>query len=177
MCLTKVDTRRIDETCEALAMASQHDNEAEARVEAARRRIADCDARLTRYRALLDAGTDAALVARWIAEVQGERLWAEAELDACIPAEKLTREQIRALVLALKDITAVLATADPKLKAEVYAELGVNVHYDHERRMVSVTAGPNPCTTERVGEAYSTISTPGLAHRVGRLKHPHPVRC
>jgi hypothetical protein len=64
----------------------------------------------------------------------------------------MTKAQIRALVLGLRDITAVLADADPKLKAEVYAELGVNTTYDPERRLVSVTAGPSPCTTERVGE-------------------------
>ena len=40
-----------------------------------------------------------------------------------------------------------LATADPKAKAELYAELGVQVHYDPHRRIVSVSAGS--CTTER----------------------------
>jgi len=49
---------------------------------------------------------------------------------------------VRALVLSLRDITAVLKDADPKLKAEVYAELGVEVTYNPERRMVLVNAGP-----------------------------------
>jgi hypothetical protein len=52
----------------------------------------------------------------------------------------------------------VLATADPKDKAEVYAELGVRVSYDHHRRVVNVTAGP--CTTARVGGGTQTISPP-----------------
>jgi hypothetical protein len=54
----------------------------------------------------------------------------------------LTKEQIRSLVLQLRDITAVLATADPKDKAEVYAELRIRVTYDHHRRVIGVTAGP-----------------------------------
>jgi hypothetical protein len=61
----------------------------------------------------------------------------------------MSKAQIRALVLQLRDVASVLATADPKLKAEVYRELGVRAHYDPHRRVVSVTAGP--CTTERVG--------------------------
>jgi len=39
----------------------------------------------------------------------------------------LTKEQIRRLVFELRDIATVLATADPKDKAVVYAELGVRV--------------------------------------------------
>ena len=132
----------------------------EARAESARRKIADCDQRLARYRQVLDAGADAAVVVRWMAEVKGERLRAEHDLGMAVPSERLTKDQIRKLVLGLRDITSVLADADPKLKAEVYAELGVQVTYDQHRRLVSVTAGPKPCTTERVGEGFATISTP-----------------
>jgi len=51
--------------------------------------------------------------------------------------EQMTKEQVRTLVLALRDIASVLATVDPKLMAGVYAELGVSVGYDHERRVVT----------------------------------------
>jgi site-specific DNA recombinase len=147
------DPANLDSTCEALAMASTLDDATQAGAEAARRRIADCDKRLRQYRAALDSGADAAVVAGWMAEVQGERLRAEQDLAQVQPSDQLTKEQIRALVLGLRDIVEVLATADPKLKAEVYAELGVSVAYDHERRVVSVAAGPpGPCATERVGE-------------------------
>ena len=133
----------------------------EARAESARRKIADCDQRLARYRQVLDAGADAAVVVRWMAEVKGERLRAEHELGMAVPSERLTKDQIRKLVLGLRDITSVLADADPKLKAEVYAELGVSITYDTERRLVSVTAGLAPCTTERVGEGFATIKHTG----------------
>ena len=146
------DDAHLDETCEALAMASEVDDAAEARGAAARRLLADCDQRLANYRAALDAGADAAVVAGWMAEVQGRRLAAERELGESRPADKLTKDDIRALVLSLKDIVATLRDADPALKAEVYAELGVDVSYDPARRMVLVSAGAAPCTTERVGE-------------------------
>ena len=146
------DEAHLDQTCEALAMAGQVDEAAEARAEGARRKIADCDQRLGKYRSALDAGADATVVAGWMAEVRGERLRAEQELQSTVPVDKLTKAQIRKLVLALRDIVATLADADPVLKAEVYAELGVRVSYDAERRLVSVAAGPNPCTTARVGE-------------------------
>jgi hypothetical protein len=62
-------------------------------------------------------------------------------------------------VTTLHDIASVLATADPKLKAEVYAELGVRVAYDHERRVVKVEARPaNACAKGRVGEPTSPFS-------------------
>jgi len=135
------DEAHIDETCEALAMAASDDEATEARTEAARRRVTDCDSRLVKYRAALDAGADAAIVAGWMAEVQGERLRAEQELGELVPADKLTKSQIRALVLSLREIASVLNKADPALKAQVYAELGVEVTYDPERRMVLVSAG------------------------------------
>lgn len=143
------DPANLDATCEALAMAGSVDDATEARREGARRKIADCDQRLAKYRQALDAGADAAVVAGWMAEVQGERLRAERELRASVPGEKLTKDEIRRLVLALTDIAAVLATADPKDKAEIYQELGVQVAYDPAKHLVSVTAGP--CTTVRVG--------------------------
>jgi len=55
-------------------------------------------------------------------------------------------------------IVQVLSTADPKLKAEVYAELDVSITYDHEQHLVSVAAGPpGRCATERVGEPSSSV--------------------
>lgn len=81
--------------------------------------------------------------------MQGERLRAERDLGVVSPNGKLTKEQIKNMVLQLWDIASVLATADPKLKQEVYAELGVRVTDDPHRRVIGVSAGP--CTTDRVG--------------------------
>jgi hypothetical protein len=43
-------------------------------MEAAHRNLADCDGRLVKHRAALEAGADPTIAAAWIAEVQGERL-------------------------------------------------------------------------------------------------------
>jgi len=165
------DAANLDATCDALAMADGVDEVAQARMEAARRKLADCDSRLAKYRAALDAGADPTIVAGWIAEVHGQRLRAEIDLGQAVPGEQMTKEQVRALVLALHDIASVLATADPKLKAEVYAELGVSVSYDHTRRVVHVETRPaNACAKGRVGEAFDPASTPPLLRGEVRLK-------
>jgi hypothetical protein len=62
-------------TIHALADAQDepHDDEQLARTTEAERIIADCDQRLARYRAALEAGTDPTLIARWTAEVNSTR--------------------------------------------------------------------------------------------------------
>ena len=50
------------------------------------------------------------------------------------------------------DIASVLATADPKPKAEEYAELGISVDSDRLRRVVSAEARPSRYANRRVGE-------------------------
>lgn len=68
------------------------------RAEAAVRKLADCDERLGKYRAALDAGADAKVVAGWMAEVQAEKLWAEQELVRSKPADVFDAEAIRSMV-------------------------------------------------------------------------------
>jgi hypothetical protein len=51
----------------------------------------------------------------------------------------------------------VVATADPKLKAEVYEEMGFAVKYDPRRRLVSVESRPpSACRTVGVGGGTTT---------------------
>lgn len=66
---------------------------------------------------------------------------------AATPGDKMSKEQIRPLVLQRRDLAAVLATAVPKDKAEVYRELSVQVYYEPHQRTIGVSAGP--CTTDR----------------------------
>lgn len=72
----------LPDTIQALADAQDedHDEEVLARVTDAKRIIADCDQRLARYRAALEAGTDPTLIARWTAEVNTTRAAAQAQL-------------------------------------------------------------------------------------------------
>jgi site-specific DNA recombinase len=143
------DEANLDATCEALAKAGECDDASAARAEAARRKLADCDQRLAKYRQALEAGAEATVVAGWMAEVHGERLRAETDLVGATPQEPLTGDQVRKLVLQARDIASVLTDADPDLKADLYAELGVQVRYDPFEQVITATAGP--CTKVRVG--------------------------
>ncbi|MFD4210394.1 hypothetical protein ACFWRG_30890 [Micromonospora tulbaghiae] len=89
--------------------------------------ITECDAKLERYRAPLDAGADPAVVTAWIAQTQPERARAETELRtiASTSPRRMSQGEITALVTALGDITTVLRNADPADKAEVYRQLGL----------------------------------------------------
>jgi len=121
------DPDNLDLTVKQMLTAAEVDDAGDAKVEAARRKLVDCDDRLRKYRDQLDRGTDPVVVAGWISEVQGERLEAEAVLAASTPSEALSADKLRAMVLGLGDMSQVLADADPKDKAEVYAGLGITV--------------------------------------------------
>src|SRR6266511_2380455 len=106
--------------------------------------IAECDAKIKRYRAVLDAGGDPALVTSWIAQTQAERIRAQAQLDQNndqpVGARRMSRDEIANLVHALGDIVAVLAEADPADKAEVYRQLGLRLTYHPDTQKVYAQA-------------------------------------
>jgi site-specific DNA recombinase len=107
--------------------------------------IAECDAKLERYRAALEAGADPSVVTAWIAQAQADR--ARAHADAARYAagsrsdtRRMSREEITALVNEIADAIAVLREADPDDKAELYRQLGVRLTYHPETQTVSVQA-------------------------------------
>ena len=115
------------------------------------RPLADCDARLARYRQALEAGADPAVVATWIRDVQTERRSIEHELRGNGPAAVWTPEDIRATVESLGDLVAVLRAAEPQKKAELYGELGLNLMYEPNGRRVLVEADLSRVRMVRVG--------------------------
>jgi site-specific DNA recombinase len=131
---------RLEETCRALAEAQKAVPEEDGRAEAARRTLVDCEARLARYREALEAGTDAAVVARWISEVQAERRSAEEELRRRRPAATLTEDDIQAMAECIGDLVGVLKAADPQKKADLYESLGLSLTYEPSNRRVLVEA-------------------------------------
>jgi site-specific DNA recombinase len=92
--------------------------------------LAACDKKLAGYRAALDAGADPAVVTTWITETQKERETAARLLRAPQPEprQRLTRDQINALVREVGELTTALAEADPDDRAEVYRQLGLKLH-------------------------------------------------
>ena len=154
------ETDRLEETCRALAEAQEPAPEANGRAEAARRTLADCDARLDRYRETLEAGTDSAVVARWISEVQLERRSAEEELGRRRPAAALTEDDIRAMVESVADLVGLLQAANAQKRAALYQSLGLSLIYEPSKRSVLVEADLGGVRPVRVGGPWRTVTTP-----------------
>ena len=104
--------------------------------------VAECDAKLDRYRAALDAGADPAVVAGWIAETQPERLRAEQHQQTATTAKTPdkashpTEEELFAIIDELGDLVTALRDADPEHKLEVYRNLGLHLTYNPETQTV-----------------------------------------
>ena len=142
---------RLEETCRALAEAQQLPVIDDDRAAIVRQVLVDCDARLARYREALEAGTDPAVVAPWISEVQAERRAAEEELRQRRPAAALTEDDIRAIIESLADLVGVLEAAEPAKRAALYESLGLALKYEPSRRRVLVEADLGGVRTVRVG--------------------------
>ena len=91
--------------------------------------LAECDRKLARHRAALEAGADPVLVTAWIAEVQAHRAAALAETRQATGDRRMSREEIHSMVAALGNIHHVLHDADPRDKAEVYQRLALRLTY------------------------------------------------
>lgn len=136
------DADHIDQTCDTLANASEPDPEVERRKRRLTDSIAECDQKLASYRKLIDEDPDIVPVAaKWIAETERERRGIQFELGRNVPGEAMSPSQVRALVDALHDIVGVLRNADPKVKAEVYRDLGLSLEYSRTGQ-ISVEAQP-----------------------------------
>lgn len=136
---------RLPDTIAAMTEAQDEgrDTELSARADEARRMITDCDQRLVRYRAALEAGTDPKLIAGWTTEVNATRAAAEAQLRTTSAATtRMTTEQISALVAGLGEILTVLRDADPRDKAKIYAGVGLHLTYQPSRQTVIAEAKP-----------------------------------
>lgn len=142
---------RLDETCRALAEAQEPVPVEDGRAEAPRRTIAECDARLARYREALEVGTDPAVVDQWISEVQAERRAAEEELLRRPRAPALTKDDIRAIIERLADLVGVLEADEPAKKATLYESLGLALKYEPRKRRVLVEADLGGVRPVRVG--------------------------
>ncbi|MGN9913557.1 hypothetical protein ACTMTJ_39080 [Phytohabitans sp. LJ34] len=104
--------------------------------------VAECDAKLARYRVALDAGADPAVVAGWIAETQAERQRAKERQPSATTTNiatdigRLTEEKIVAILDELGDLVTALREAQPEHKLEVYRSLGLRLTYLAETQTV-----------------------------------------
>src|SRR5580704_1022174 len=119
-------------------------------------------------------GGDPAAIAGWIAEVQGEKLGAEAELAAFAPSTPPTVDALRDALAGLGPMVQVLAEADPADKAALYAKLGISITYDPVKRRVRAEALPSvACVTERVGGGVLFHLIGDAMSRIIRDTHRH----
>lgn len=135
------DPDHLQATCQAIASASdQHATRSAERV-TARQLLADCDRRLARYRAALEAGTDPTVVGQWIADVTANRQAAETSLHQLDAAPvPMSPEAIRRALEAVDGLAAALDGADPALRAQLYEEVGIEGIYDPHARVVVIRA-------------------------------------
>jgi len=148
------DPANIETTCEQMAAAAMTGNRGDdAERVMAERILKECDRRLIKCRKLLYEGTDPKIVNEWIVEVQGERLSAEQALATLAPSPAVTKDDIRRIVDSVEDKTRMLADADPITKAALYADLGITLTYEPDRRVVVVESRPKKLwAKDRVGE-------------------------
>ena len=109
--------------------------------------VADCDARLARYQAALDAGADPQAVAEWTRQVKNERAAAlarDTSQNRQPAARPLTEDDIRTLVTGLGDLRDVIRDAAAAVKAAVYTQLGLKVTYlpGEDKIRADVTISP-----------------------------------
>lgn len=135
---------RLTETITELVDAQQ-DDDADHEIVAARAQLAACATKLARHRAALEAGADPAIVTGWIAEVEADRRRLLKVLNRPGPqsAQRMTSEQISALVSQLGDIVTVLRDADPADRTEVYRQLGLRLTYHPQEQKIRVQARPD----------------------------------
>lgn len=142
----------LQSTVEALITVQDEDHSRRAQANAAQRRVADLKRRLDSYRKTLDAGGDPVLIAGLIKETTAALREAELQVAATRQPKRIGPTDAQRLVESIGDVAAALTKADPEAKKELYAQLGLQLTYDHARRLVTVEAGPDPYTGVRVGE-------------------------
>ena len=121
---------RIAETVAAMAAASAQDDEPVIAEVVDSKQLAECERKLAQYRALLEQGTDPAIVAEWIREVEAERARLQETARAASADPVMTEEELTAIVGMLGEMIKVLGDAEPKDKALLYTALGLRLKYD-----------------------------------------------
>ncbi len=142
----------IEATCRRLAAAhAQPRDGADAGRRAAQQALADCQRKLARHRAALEAGGDPTVINQWIAETTQQQRQAQHTLDglraaACTNRQQVDPSMVRALLEELGDLAAGLDLADPEQRAAFYQEMGkmgISGLYQPANRIVLITAEPD----------------------------------
>jgi hypothetical protein len=114
----------------------------------ARQTIKECERRLARYQAALDAGAEPAVVTQWINDAQRDKDAARKKLNA-LPAvtrkkeSPLAADQIKTITERLGDIAQRIQAVDAAKKGPLYEALGITISYEHATRTATVRSRPS----------------------------------
>lgn len=132
----------------------------------ARQAIKDCQPRLARYQAALEAGADPAVVTQWINPAQQDEEPAQKKLDA-LPT--LTREEA-------------IPTVDADKKGPLHEALGTTIRYEHAKRTATVRSRPSSpyrqwlCPRGELTTDDTAVVAQGRLRLQGLPKGPTPDR-
>jgi hypothetical protein len=114
---------------------------------------------MARYRAAIDAGCDLRESTQWINAAKAERTQAEAVLRTMPAPVRMSREDVRSMIEQLASLAAVIGSADPADKAEIYQGLNPMLTYQ-------------PTTQTVRAEARLTVDSHGVMVRVRGANAP-----
>ncbi|WP_405014107.1 recombinase family protein [Kitasatospora sp. NBC_01539] len=135
---------RLESTIDALLQATPAHTDDGADIERARRQVKECDTKLARYQAALDAGGDPAAIAQWTNEVRAQRTQAQARLRTVPRSTAPSKATIRKMITGLGDMAKVIQNAALEDKAEVYRTLGIRGTYHPGTQKVRIEANLDP---------------------------------
>jgi hypothetical protein len=167
---------RVEVTIDILTAAQDDPAEEQHALVQARHIIRECEAKMARYQAVIDAGGDIQEIIRWINAARAERLAAEAVLRGTshTPA-RMTRDEIAAVVHRTANITAALRNAEMQDKADLYKGLNPRLTYDHVTGIIRAPGGHRIelLSREKPGHTARKPCPSFLGVAGGRSERPH----
>lgn len=133
---------RAAQTIEALTQVSTDPQHA-AQVELSKK-TAECDRKLSGYRAALDAGGDPIEISGWINEEKRKLTRLDQEMKAMPRSGRLDSREIGELIERIGDLVTAVNQAEPDDKAELYRELGLKMVYRPQEQVVEARLVPDP---------------------------------
>jgi hypothetical protein len=132
----------LDQTIAQLLSSQPEDGEESGAREAAKIRLAKAKAALRRFQDAIAAGIEPVAVVEAVNEAQAQRAAAEAELETLPSVDRIGRAEVYARLDSLGDVGRALRRGSPEKISQLYHDLGVELVFDPEDRIVHVTAVP-----------------------------------
>jgi hypothetical protein len=161
------DRTNVDRTVTPLA-ASQDGAAERGGYEAAKKRLADAEARLRRFQAAIASGVDPAALVDVINEAQAQRVAARAELDGTPAPNVPTDAEVYAMIDSLGDVGAALSDAKEESLANLYAAIDLLVRYEPAANAADVGI--------RLGRRVNSAGVRG-GNRTQKRSAPAQCRC